>query len=204
IRIAGELSEQGSRLLGIRLDSGDLGELARAARRNLDQAGLAEVRILVSGSLDEHAIAGLNDAPIDAFGVGTRVGVAADAPYLDSVYKLVEFDGRPVAKLSTGKATLPGPKQVWRRSEMGGDVIALLEEEGPPNSEPLLTTVMANGRRLVDEGIEEPRRRFAEELRTLPMSLRSLEPEPYRVERSAALDDLAEVVRSSIRERELG
>jgi nicotinate phosphoribosyltransferase len=204
IRIAGELSEQGSRLLGIRLDSGDLGELARAARRNLDQAGLAEVRILVSGSLDEHAIAGLNDAPIDAFGVGTRVGVAADAPYLDSVYKLVEFDGRPVAKLSTGKATLPGPKQVWRRSEMGGDVIALLEEEGPPNSEPLLTTVMANGRRLVDEGIEEPRRRFAEELRTLPMSLRSLEPEPYRVERSAALDELAEVVRSSIRERELG
>lgn len=204
IEIAEELSGRGSRLLGIRLDSGDLAELSRSARRRLNEAGLQDVRILVSGSLDEHKIAALGDAPIDAFGVGTRVGVAADAPYLDSVYKLVEFDGRPVAKLSTGKATLPGPKQVWRRSEMDGDVIALRDEEGPVGAEPLLTQVMADGRRLIDEGIEEPRLRFAEELRLLPMTLGSLEPGRYPVERSSALEELAESVRSSIRERELG
>jgi nicotinate phosphoribosyltransferase len=204
IEIAEELAGRGSRLLGIRLDSGDLAELSRSARRTLDEAGLSDVRILVSGSLDEHRIVELEDAPIDAFGVGTRVGVAADAPYLDSVYKLVEFDGRPVAKLSTGKATLPGPKQVWRRSEMGGDVIALLDEDGPHDGEPLLTPVMAQGRRLVDDGIEEARRRFFDELRTLPTTLRSLEPGTYLVERSAALHELAETVRSSIRDRELG
>ena len=204
IEVARELSVRGTRLLGIRLDSGNMAELAPAARRSLDEAGLLDVRILVSGSLDEHAIAGLSDAPIDSFGVGTRVGVAADSPYLDSVYKLVEFDGRPVAKLSTGKATLPGPKQVWRRSGMGGDVIGLLDEDGPPGAEPLLTTVMSTGKRIVDEGIEAPRERFAEELRALPTPLRSLQPGPYTVERSAALEKLAEDVRSSIRERELG
>jgi nicotinate phosphoribosyltransferase len=204
IEVAGELAARGTRLLGIRLDSGDLTKLARAARRRLDESGLPDVQILVSGSLDEHAIAALAEAPIDAFGVGTRVGVAADAPYLDSVYKLVEFDGRPVAKLSTKKATLPGRKEVWRRSGMGGDVIALLHEDGPADAEPLLATVMANGQRLVDEGVEEPRNRFAEELRALPPPLRSLEPATYGVERSTALDELAEGVRSSIRHRELG
>ena len=204
IQVAGELSGRGSRLMGIRLDSGDLAELAGAARRRLDEAGLEGARILVSGSLDEHKIAGLADGPIDAYGVGTRVGVAADAPYLDSVYKLVEFDGRPLAKLSTGKATLPGPKQVWRRPNMGGDVIALFDEDGLAGAEPLLTPVMAGGRSLVHEGIEEPRTRFAEELRTLPMSLRSLDPGTYPVERSAELEELAEKVRASIRDRELG
>jgi nicotinate phosphoribosyltransferase len=204
IEVARDSSAHGTRLLGIRLDSGDMAELARAARRTLDGAGLKDVRILVSGSLDEHVIARLADAPIDAFGVGTRIGVAADAPYLDSVYKLVEFDGRPVAKLSTGKATLPGPKQVWRHPEMGGDVIALLDEDGPSGAEPLLATVMSKGRRLVDEGIEEPRERFAEELRMLPTPLRSLEPGTYSVRRSTALEKLAEDVRSSIKDRELG
>lgn len=204
IEVAGDLSAGGGGLIGIRLDSGDLAKLASAARRALDEAGLPDVRILVSGSLDEHVIAGLADAPIDAFGVGTKIGVAADAPYLDSVYKLVEYDGRPVAKLSTGKATMPGPKQVWRRSNMRGDVIALVDEDGPPSAEPLLSVVMEKGQRLVNENIDEPRERFSEELRTLPPALRSLDPEPFQVERSASLEELADRVRSSIQDRELG
>jgi len=109
-----------------------------------------------------------------------------------------------VAKLSTGKATMPGPKQVWRRRDMGGDVIALLDEDGPPAAEPLLSVVMEKGKRLVNENIEEPRERFSGELRTLPPALRSLDPEPYQVERSASLQELADQVRSSIRDRELG
>lgn len=87
-------------------------------------------RIFASGSLDECAIAELRGggAPIDAYGVGTKMGVSADAPYLDSAYKLVQFGGRPVMKLSKGKATLPGAKQVHRGNS--GDIIALRDE--PP------------------------------------------------------------------------
>ncbi|HKZ75282.1 MAG TPA: nicotinate phosphoribosyltransferase, partial [Actinomycetota bacterium] len=133
--------------LGIRLDSGDLEELSRGARRILDQAGLPHVRIFASGGLDESDVDRLvtAGAPIDAFGVGTRVGVSADAPYLDSVYKLVEYDGRPVLKLSEAKATEPGRKQVFRGE--GGDVIGLRDEPPPPGSEPLLVPVMLEGRR---------------------------------------------------------
>jgi nicotinate phosphoribosyltransferase len=204
IDVARELSARGSRLLGIRLDSGDMAVLAAEARRALDDAGLHDVRILVSGSLDEHAIARLAAAPIDAFGVGTRVGVSADAPYLDSVYKLVQFAGRPVAKLSTAKATLPGPKQVWRQSGFQGDVITLGDEEGPSNAEPLLVRVMSEGKRLLEESIDRARDRLAGELQSLPSELRSLEPGVYPVERSEALEKLSDEVRTGIQDRELG
>src|SRR5207249_12299311 len=102
--------------LGVRLDSGDLDALSREARTLLDGAGLTHVRIFASGGLDEADVDRLvaAGAPIDAFGVGTRVGVSADAPYLDSVYKLVEYDGRPVLKLSAEKSTEPGRKPVFR------------------------------------------------------------------------------------------
>jgi nicotinate phosphoribosyltransferase len=203
IEVAGELATGGHQVTGIRLDSGDMAELARAARMTLDEAGLHQVRILASGSLDEDLIARLAASPIDAFGVGTKVGVAEDAPYLDSVYKLVEYDGRPVAKLSVAKATLPGRKQVWRRSGMGGDVIGLLEEDDPSGAEPILVPVMKHGRRIAVEDIDAPRERFDNEFRTLPPTLRSLDPEHYVVERSPSLEKLADQVRSSIRRREL-
>jgi nicotinate phosphoribosyltransferase len=99
---------------GVRLDSGDLGNLAHQTRADLDAAGLPDTTIVVSGGLDEYAVDELvlGGAPVDVYAVGTKIGVSADAPYLDTAYKLVEYDGRPVMKLSTAKVTLPGPKQV--------------------------------------------------------------------------------------------
>jgi nicotinate phosphoribosyltransferase len=126
---------------GIRIDSGDLGALAVDTRRILDEAGFGPVQILASGDLDEDRVAALVDAgaPIDAFGVGTRLGTSADAPYLGMVYKLVEQGGEPRLKLSPAKQTLPGRKQVWRSA--GEDVLALASEPGPDGARPLLATV---------------------------------------------------------------
>src|SRR5439155_17224817 len=125
----------------IRIDSGDLGTLAVEARKLLDGAGLTSTRIFVSGALDEFAIAELcrAGAPIDAFGVGTKMGTSEDAPSLESVYKLVAYDGRPVMKLSAGKATAPGAKQIFRGPD--GDVVGLREEPTPAGSEPVLAPV---------------------------------------------------------------
>src|SRR5207244_1420837 len=101
-----ELAAEGHRLRGVRLDSGDLAELSFPVREILDAAGLDDTTIFASGNLDEHVIAAAvaRGAPIDAFGVGSRLGTCADAPYLDMAYKLVACGGRPVLKLSTGKA----------------------------------------------------------------------------------------------------
>jgi nicotinate phosphoribosyltransferase len=117
----------------------------------LDTAGLWHVSIIASGSFDEYSIdAALRDgARINAFGVGTKMGVAADMPYLDMAYKLVQYDGRPVMKLSTGKATLVGQKQVWRRTVDGTyaeDILALRHEPVLPDAVPLLQGVMRTGR----------------------------------------------------------
>lgn len=203
IEVARELQAKGFALSAIRLDSGDMAVLAREARRLLDGAELEKVQIFASGGLDEYAIASMADSPIDAFGVGTKVGVAADAPYLDSVYKLVEYDGHRVAKLSVKKATLPGPKQVWRSPGMEGDVIGLREESGPEGAEALLEPVMTGGRQRTRDGLPEARDRFAAELAGLPQTLRSLDPVNYPVEHTPALRDLSEQVRQEIIEREL-
>ncbi|HZD79126.1 MAG TPA: nicotinate phosphoribosyltransferase [Actinomycetota bacterium] len=155
--------------LGIRLDSGDLEQLSREARRILDDEGLPHVRIFASGGLDEHDVDRLvrAGAPIDAVGVGTRVGVSADAPYLDSVYKLVEYDGRPVLKLSEAKATEPGRKQVYRTAQR--DLVALRDEPPPPGAEPLLVPVMLEGHRTgPPRNVETARRLFESDLVRLP------------------------------------
>ena len=110
VEVALEMEATGKRLTAIRLDSGDLDYLSRQVRQILDDAGLDYVRVLVSGGLDEYEIERLvtGGAPIDMFGVGTRVGVSGDAPWCDLVYKMVCYDGRPVMKLSGGKESLPG------------------------------------------------------------------------------------------------
>ncbi|WP_432193136.1 nicotinate phosphoribosyltransferase [Streptomyces sp. bgisy027] len=160
----------------LRLDSGDLGALAVRARTVLDGMGLPDVRIIASGGLDEYAVDDLvrSGAPIDTYAVGTRVGVSADAPFLDSAYKMVEYDGRPVMKLSSAKATAPGPKQVFRRPGYA-DVIGLADEQPPDDGGPLLMTVMRGGRRTGDRPtLDECRARFAADLRELPSAARRI------------------------------
>lgn len=172
----------------VRIDSGDLGALAKASRALLDAAGLQHVRIMASGGLDEHAIAALraDGAPIDSFGVGTAVDVVADRPYLDAAYKLVAYAGRDCGKLSPGKLSLPGRKQIVRRFEGGvavGDTIARCEERLP--GEPLLDCVMQGGQRLGAGriGLAEARAHAAAQVARLPRALRDLHPaaEPYPV-----------------------
>ncbi|MFF3518112.1 nicotinate phosphoribosyltransferase [Streptomyces sp. NPDC002573] len=188
----------------IRLDSGDLADLARQARATLDATGLADVRIVASGGLDEYAVADLvrTGAPIDVYAVGTRVGVAADAPYLDAAYKLVEYAGRPVMKLSSAKVTAPGRKQVFRRDGQP-DVIALRDEDPPSEAQPLLRTLMRDGRRTgARDRWQYARARLAHDVAALPPSARRIhDPEPPRPLRSRALDELTSRVREEIEGR---
>lgn len=210
--VAREMSEQGHRLNAVRLDSGDLRELSRQARAVLDNAGLPEVQIFASGGLDEFEVDELlrAGAPIDAFGVGTKVGVSADAPWTDCVYKLVEYAGRPVLKLSTKKRTLSGPKQVFRhRGPAGdylGDVIARAEEMPPAGTEALLEEVMRGGKCLRPAAsLEELRNRFRAEFASLPERHKALRaPELYDVRISKDLEELQQRVVRQTKERELG
>jgi nicotinate phosphoribosyltransferase len=189
VEVARELAAQGSNLRGIRLDSGDLLELSRRARALLDEAGFANAIVLVSGGLDEHDVDRLltAGAPIDGFGIGSRLGTSADAPYLDMAYKLVEFDGRPTRKLSPGKATLPGSKQVWRVADNHGafayDIVELASAPGPQGGEPLLQEVSPGP-------VAAARERAAEQRKRLPERHRTLAAEPYDVRVGQALRQL--------------
>ena len=187
---------------GIRLDSGDLAELARQARRLLDEAGLKYVKIFASGDIDEYRIAELvaADAPVDSFGVGTRLAVALDAPTVGMVYKLVEYAGRPRVKFSSHKETYPWRKQVFRTVESGrmvGDVIGRHDEALP--GEPLLHPVMRAGKRLPAGrvSLNEARHRTLQQLERLPEELRRLDaaPRPYPVEVSKTLKNDLERLR---------
>ena len=197
------IAEAGLTPAAVRIDSGDLLEGSRAVRARLDESGLGETRILTSGDLDEHRIAALvaAGAPIDAFGVGTSLSTVADAPALGGVYKLVEVerDGRlePVMKLSQGKATLPGKKQVWRIDAGDGtasrDVIGRMDEVPPDGGIPLLEPVMREGRRLRTTSpiaaLREQSRRAVDRLP--PATLQLGGSVPFRVDVSDALASLA-------------
>ncbi|MGH3477038.1 MAG: nicotinate phosphoribosyltransferase [Nocardioidaceae bacterium] len=186
---------------GIRLDSGDLAVLAKDARRILDAAGLHTARIVASGGLDEYAIDELvrAGAPIDVFAVGTKVGTSADAPYLDSAYKLVEYDQRPVLKLSEGKMTVPGAKQVFRCAGMA-DLIGLRDEPLPFGVEPLLHRVTPSEyRRPAPESIAAAHSRLLTDLDWLPAAARRIRsPVAPVVETTLRLADLTHELRSSL------
>jgi nicotinate phosphoribosyltransferase len=193
VALAREMGER-FRVGAIRLDSGSLVELSGAARQMLDGAGLQRVRIFASGNLNEYEIARLlaAGAPIDGFGVGTDMAVSRDAPSLDIVYKLVEYGGRGRLKLSPGKATLPGRKQICRIERDGRaerDVLGRADEALP--GRPLLVEVMKAGARLpAGRGsLDEARARAARELERLPAAMRELETAkpPYDVTISAGL-----------------
>ncbi len=201
--IAKEMGAKGYKLKGVRLDSGDLVELSKKVRRILDKEGLDYVKIVASSDLNEYKIAELIEkgAKIDIYGVGTEMGTSKDAPAISGVYKLCEDtnkEGKLVAKikLSEGKITLPGRKQVYRISNKNGeykkDIIAL--EEEILDGEPLLEKVMENGRRLQEkEKITEIRKRTLENLARLPKKYKSINNyEAYPVEISTKLKILIE------------
>jgi len=182
----------------IRLDSGPLAELIPRARALLDEAGLTDIKIMASGGLDEHAMQELIDggAPVDGFGIGTALVVSDDSPTVDLSYKMVEYESRARMKLSTGKASLPGRKQVFRRragDELCADVLAEVGEELPGAA--LLEPVMRGGRRTAAgrRTLEEARQRCARELEALPSHLHALDKVPaeavYPVTLSEGLAD---------------
>jgi nicotinate phosphoribosyltransferase len=117
------VSVAGPELGAIRIDSGDVGPLARKAREQLDSLGAKDTRIVVSGDLDEHSIAALRAEPVDAYGVGTSVVTGAGAPTAGMVYKLVEVDGKPVAKRSAHKESRGGRKSALRRHRSTGTAV---------------------------------------------------------------------------------
>ncbi len=136
---------------GVRLDSGDLGALAVAARQLLDEAGFTDAIVIASGGLDEYRIHDLvrAGAPIDGFGVGTSLTVSQDHPGLDIVYKRVDYDQRSVAKFSGVKSTFPGAKQVFRTDgDVTRDVLSIRAADEPGRR--LLQPVWRNGQRLDD------------------------------------------------------
>jgi nicotinate phosphoribosyltransferase len=165
---ATKVAQLGQPLWGVRLDSGDIDVLSREVRAILDAAGLTEARIMASGDLDENKIARLvaDDAPIDAFGVGTELATSADAPSMGMVYKVVELkdhgNRRYAVKHSEGKPSVPGAKQIWRTAER--DIVGLADEE-IPEGEPLLRPLMRNGKRVSEPEPLDRIRDFAKKSR---------------------------------------
>jgi nicotinate phosphoribosyltransferase len=196
VRLAPRLAATGITIAAVRLDSGDLAMHARNVRAILDAAGLRQIRIMASGGLDDRSLQAIvrQGAPIDSFGIGTSLTTSSDAPALDCAYKLQEYAGRPKRKLSEGKATWPGCKQVWRRFDEDGsiaeDTVALAQE--PPCGEPLLRPVLRAGRRVKDlPALAEVRAHAVASLASLPASLRRLEETTVPVQISPELRCLA-------------
>jgi nicotinate phosphoribosyltransferase len=216
-RVGQALLQRGHRLRGVRLDSGDLLALSRHTRTILDEAGLPFTRIYASGGLDEYHVARLvhAGAPIDVFCVGTAMGVSSDAPSLDMAYKLVEYQGRPRLKLSSGKVSLVSQKQIFRILGPDGyyerDLIGLREETveavareaGVSTAQvvPLLQPLMSQGQRLQPSAsLRDSRTRCADDLKGLFPDLRALSSiVPYPVTWTRALTAVQEEAMAYVR-----
>ena len=197
-----EMKKRGEKLRGVRLDSGDMAKLSNQVRTILDEAGLEDTMIFASSGFDEYTIADVlaRGALIDGFGVGTNMGVSKDAPSVDMAYKLVEYDGRPVLKLSAEKVTLPAGKQVFRSLGDDGrferDTIALHDEKAAAGEAALLAKVMDKGKRIFSETLDDARRRCAASLDRLPEAVaRISDPAAYVPLESRALKEITESVR---------
>ncbi|RMH02479.1 MAG: nicotinate phosphoribosyltransferase [Aquificota bacterium] len=176
------LMKEGIKVVGVRIDSGDLGLLSKQVRELFDKEGFGHVKIVVSGGIDEEDIERLlkSNAPIDVFGVGTRLLTSADAPYLDIAYKLVEYEGKPKYKLSPGKVTFPYKRQVIRHYQEGKmvfDRVVKYTEGG------LVKLVCKEGNLVrALPSLKEIRDLFVQELESLPEGLLSLhEKREYNV-----------------------
>jgi nicotinate phosphoribosyltransferase len=200
VALAPRLKVAGIGVRGARLESGDLITLSRNVRYILDDGGLADVTIFASGGIDDYALAALakEHAPIDGLGIGTSLATSSDAPALDCAYKLQEYAGLPRRKRSTGKATWPGRKQVWRSygpdRRMAGDTISVEDDVHP--GKPLIQPVMQRGRQIIPRPtLADIRAHAARELERLPEPFRRLEPGgSYPVQVADSLVRMAEDV----------
>lgn len=225
IKVAKELEEKGHQMKGIRLDSGDLAYFSRKARAQLDEAGLDYVKIAVSNQLDERLIKSLlsQNAPIDLFGVGTRLVTGHESPALDGVYKLAAINKQPKLKISENieKITLPGRKKVFRYYDNSGnfygDGILLDDEEETDtiyhphypakhatvtafDSEPLMHPVMKNGKQIIDLPSPTESAQYAQQrLQKLnPEHKRFDNPHIYKIGISKKLMDLRDQLTKSV------
>lgn len=228
IKVAKELEEKGYRMKGIRLDSGDLAYFSRKARRQLDEAGLEYVKIAVSNQLDERLIKSLKSqgAPIDLFGVGTRLVTGHNSPALDGVYKLAAVNEKPKLKVSENieKITLPGRKKVLRYSDKDGQFYGdgiLLDDEQQPNtiyhphysakhatvtdfnSEPLLHPVMENGDLLIEPPSPSESAAYAKKRlsKLNPEHKRFDNPHIYKIGISKKLMDLRDDITQKLKQK---
>lgn len=197
VALAPRLKESGIAVRAVRIDSGDLAQLAKSVRRILDAGGLRDTGIFVSGGIDEETLVEFarEQAPIDGIGIGTSLVTSFDAPALDCAYKLQEYAGLPRRKRSTGKATWPGRKQVWRRYDGNGRMMAdVLSAEGDVHEgETLIHPVMEGGQRIGPQpSLHDIRAHARHELERLPAELREISAlVPYPVQVSASLEQLA-------------
>ena len=197
----------GAPVQGLRVDSGDLGRMARAARALLDQSGRSETRILVSGDLDPEKVRALakEEAPIDGYGVGTDLVICPDAPTCDLVYKLVEriHQGRilPRMKISRDKASFPLRKELYRHREggdFGGDLLAAEGEAIAGGHSPLLVQYVEAGETKGElPDIRQIRDYARTQLDALPPRLWRLEGDPYPVRYSLRLQEAESNLRRS-------
>lgn len=172
--VANAVAVAGANLGGVRIDSGDLGILARQVRRQLDDLGATRTRIVVSGDLDEFSIAALRVDPVDSYGVGTSVVTGSGAPTAHMVYKLVEVDGTPVEKRSSRKESHGGYKHAMRLARPTGTVVEEVvypARQRPMTSEAsreLTVPLVRNGEPVADDDLAAARKRVADGLRSLP------------------------------------
>jgi len=200
VKLAPRLAADGIAIRGVRIDSGDLTAMARKVRGILDDGGLRDVVILVSGGINEDVLQTMmkEKAPIDGFGIGVNLAASVDVPALDCAYKLQEYAAKPKRKLSEGKATWPGRKQVWRAYDadgrMRGDILSLENDRQP--GEALIVPVMRAGTRVAPvPTLAQIRERAAGALKRLPGPLARLESGfEYPVNVADALTALAKQI----------
>ena len=184
--VANAIAVAGSDLGAVRIDSGDLGVMARQVRQQLDELGATQTRIVVSGDLDEYSIAALRAEPVDSYGVGTSLVTGSGAPTAGLVYKLVEVDGRPVEKRSTHKESHGGRKQAMRLAKPSGTILeevvypagqgvsgsgeGLFEGSagGPAAGRVITVPLVRGGEPVADFGLDAARARVVVGLKSLP------------------------------------
>lgn len=204
VKLSRKLKQQDIMIKGVRLDSGDMVQLSKKVRTILDENGLQDILIFASGDMDEYVLQEFVDkkAPVDGFGIGSKLTTSADHPYFDCAYKLVEFRGRGRRKLAASKSTWPGRKQVFRSfsksREFAGDTLGLADEQ--LGNTALIHHYMKNGKTIAPLPKLEEARAFArEQLQQLPADI-DRPAYRYPVTPSEKLKEYAEQVTKELEE----